>query len=348
MRRIWLVGSLLLPLAAAANPVLLQVLSEFQTAPDSLERIELFPYSGISSFPYPLGGTQVITNAGTAVINPGVQFDNESSYVVINRTNTTGTFALGDIADSIALEGPTITGSLTYPGNPWRNHLRAFAPPAGMSSAIHKWREIVLPDTYYVFTWYLDSTPTFGARNDDNGGGVYGMVRDEDSTALAGATVTLAGPRGAFVATTSSGPPSPHPRGYYDQKPTGPGRFQMTVTLAHYRPWTMAESLELGVNELRQIDVVLAPDSVGIAERPEAAGFLQAGWREGRLVVFAPEPGPAVVNIFTGDGRRNRSERMLLRRGANPLAVVPTPAPGVYFVSVRSGAAAVRSKVVVY
>lgn len=348
MRWTMLAGSLLLPLLAAANPVLLQVMSELQVAPDSQERIELFPYSGVSSFPYPLGGTTIRTNAGTAVINQGVQFDNESSYVVIDRSNTTGVFSLDDEADSIALEGPWGTGWLRYPGNPWRSNTRSLVPPVGMSSAVYHWREGIYPDLYDVYTWYLDSTPTFGAMNDDNAGGVFGTVMDDDSVGLAGATVTISGPNGAFTATTWSGPPWPFPRGRYDQKPTGPGRFWMTVTLPHYSPWSAAESLELGTNELRQIDVVLVPDSVGVEEQAAETRGPQVVWRKREVVVHASEPARAVVSMFGGDGRQVWREVVMLERGANRLAVMPRPATGVYLVSVRSASATVSRKLVIF
>lgn len=340
--------AVLLPLAATANPVMTVLFSEVQVAPDSLERIELFPYSGIGGFPYSLAGSRLVTRAGSAVVNSGVVFENESSYVVLDRSNLTGTFSLGDTGDLVrfVLNGEPETLSLVYPANPYRDPGRSLVPPAGMSSAVYQWWEGTYPDLYDVYTWYLDSTPTFGARNDDNAGGVFGTVMDDDSVGLAGATVTLSGPNGAFRMTTWSGYPWPYGLGYYFQKPTGPGRFQMSVTHPGYLPWAMPESLVLSTNELRQIDVVLSP--AGVEEQGEDVGALQAAWRGGRLVVNAPEPGRAEVSVFTSDGRLFWRRAAMLERGANALPAAPKPGAGVWFVSIRSPAAAVSRKVVVY
>ncbi|MEO0086389.1 MAG: hypothetical protein ABIK37_07150 [candidate division WOR-3 bacterium] len=350
MRWMMLLGSLLLPLVTAANPIMTVVFSEVQVAPDSLERLELHPYSWAHGFPYDLGGAQVITRAGTAVVNSGVVFENESSYVVLDRSNLTGTFSLGDTGDLVrfVLGHDLETLSVAYPGNPYRSHERSFVPPAGMSAAVYQWWEGVYPDLYDVYTWYLDSTPTFGAANDDNAGGVFGTVRDDDSVGLAGATVTLSGPNGAFQMTTWSGYPSPYGRGYYFQKPTGPGRFWMSVTLPDYLPWSLAESLELGANELRQIDVVLVPDTVGVEEQAARTQVLQVAWRKREIIVHAAEPARAAVGVFGSDGRLVWQNLVVLERGANALALVPKPPAGVYLVSVRSGAAAFGRKVVIF
>jgi len=117
-----------------ANPILERVyLSEFQTSPDSLERIELVPVLDPSRYPFEIGGAQIVTNAGTATIDSGVCFETPYSLVVVDSTNTTGTFSLGDDSDDIRLYVPcdndTLSFSVRYPANPHWNREGSWVPP---------------------------------------------------------------------------------------------------------------------------------------------------------------------------------------------------------------------------
>jgi hypothetical protein len=97
-----LVCLLSLAVISMANPVMPVILSEIQASPDSCEFIELHVYNGSQ---FDLSGATLTTNVGTAVVDSGVYLSLDG-YVVLDSTNTSGTFSLGDTADSITLAIP--------------------------------------------------------------------------------------------------------------------------------------------------------------------------------------------------------------------------------------------------
>ncbi|MEO0115549.1 MAG: carboxypeptidase regulatory-like domain-containing protein [candidate division WOR-3 bacterium] len=202
-----------------ANPFIETLISEFQTAPDSLERIELHALP----FPYPvnLGGWTITTNAGTATINPGTILPYDG-YVTIDRTNTTGIFSLNDTLDTINLydnRGFWVDG-VTWPSLPagWRN---APTPPYGGSSAIYR------SNTYWIETnWYIDSTPTFDGPNDD-WSSISGRILNRSGQPIFNAYVRAYGPTGGCDAESDS-------LGNYTVAGLGEGKYRVTAEYYNY------------------------------------------------------------------------------------------------------------------
>jgi hypothetical protein len=319
---------------------------EFQTAPDSLERIELYPQLD-REFPFELGGAQIITNAGTAIIDSGVRFETETSLVVVDRSNTSGTFSLGDDSDYIRLYVPDVydTFRLRYPDNPHWTYEGSWAPPAGTSASLCVWGVWVPPgDLVDFYTWYVDETPTFGADNDDNQGGIWGHVLDQDSQPIVGATVRMASAYGTAAMQTEN--EWIFGRGYFEERPTGPGTFTVTAECPGYLPGAYPDPIVLAPNEVRQIAIML--DCVGIAEEAAGKANLVGLHQLGRMLVLtADRAGTAVVTVCDNLGRVRMSEEVAVVAGSKD---VPLPGlqSGVYFARCQFGERRLRTKLVLY
>ena len=148
-----LVAALLLVAAAVANPIVPTLINEIQVAPDSLERIELntrYWPGGYQDF----SGWQIITNAGTATVNNGVVATGPDDYVVLDQSNVTGTFSLGDAGDMIILKcAPNESVVVSYP-SPLCNLAQCWCPPAGMSVARLVYT-VTWPMPDIIYNWYL-------------------------------------------------------------------------------------------------------------------------------------------------------------------------------------------------
>jgi hypothetical protein len=329
---------IVLTAALSANPVIAVALSEIQTAPDSLERIELYSYAGKEVLD--LSGAELVTNAGTAVIDSGLVVYPESNYVVIDRTNTTGVFSLGDDSDYIRLSLPDHNYfELRYPANPWRNRSQSWAPPPGMSASIYQWWEWHNGEWWDVYTWYVDGTPTFGAPNDDTLGGITGYVYGDDSLPIVGATVRITAAQG--TAEVPSGL-----IGRFAQTPTGPGKFLVSAEYSGYLPYTYPETIGLPPNGARDINVYLQRPGA-VEELSRSATVPQLHQRGRTLVLDADRPGTALVNVYDNLGRVRMSEKVALAEGTNELAL-PKLRSGVYFVTAQRGTCRSTTKVVVW
>jgi hypothetical protein len=332
---------------AAANPIATVIVSEFQAAPDSLEFIELHPYSWPGSFPSELGGLCVVTNGGVAVVDSGVRFENESSYVVVNRSNTTGTFSLGDDSDYVrlCLTGSYDTLRLRYPANPYRQSELSWTPPPGTSASILQWWEWDPSGEWYdVYTWYIDKTPTPGTPNDDTLGGICGHVVDDRGLPVNGATVRITATQGTAEMTSGAG----HywPAGYFEQKPTGPGTFTVTADCPGYLPGAYPDTIVLAPNELREITVSL--DRVGMAENSADANQQVALRQRGRtLVLTADRPGTALASVYDNLGRVRMSENVRLVPGSNEVPLRGLSS-GVYFAGCVFRGKTLKQKLVLY
>jgi hypothetical protein len=348
----WRAAAFLIALASfvAANPVAEWYISEVQVAPDSLERVELHFYSG-SQCPVDLSGAHIITRAGTAVIDSGIVLDS-ANYVVIDRSNTSGTFSLADDSDCVRLVVPPDTWneqSVTYPGNPNRNSANSWRPSAGQSTCLHTWGEYWPPmfDWVDVSTWYVDSTPTFGLPNDDDEGGISGFIFDNAGQPLSEATVTISAAQGA--ARMASAIQYYWPAGYYEEIPTGPGVFFVTATKTGYLPGYYPDSIRLNTNERQDdIDIYLYP--LGLAEQAVAAGRVCPciSWCRDRLLIISDREGPACVRIVSEIGRVVWRQAVELRTGVNRLALNDRPTPGVYFATCKVAERTLRTKFVLF
>jgi len=328
--------------ALSANPVAIAVFSEIQTAPDSLERIEFHVYAGMWSFD--LSGAELVTNAGTAIIDSGLVIYpyRESNYVVIDRTNTTGVFSLGDGSDDVRLviHGDT-SFRVRYPGNPFKSRSQSWAPQPGTSASIYHWVE---GGVSHCYTWYIDETPTFGAPNDDTLGGITGHVYGDSSLPVDGATVGMTAVQGA--AEMPSGEAWGWPHGYFVQRPTGPGRFTVTASKTGYLPYAYPETIELAPNEGREVDIYLRRPGA-VEESPSTPIAVDLSQRGRSLVLNSDRPGIAGVRVYDNLGRVRASEKVALVMGENELAL-PSLGSGVYFANCRLGERTLKTKFVLY
>jgi hypothetical protein len=323
--------------------------SEFQVAPDSLERLELHVYSG--SAPVDLSGARIITRAGTAIIDSGIVLDS-SNYVVIDRSNTTGTFSLADDSDCVRLVIPPDTQypqTLTYPANPNRNAYGSWRPPSGLSCALTTWSEYWPPGFDYVDvqTWYVDSTPTFGLPNDDNEGGISGFIYDQSGQPLPEADVDMSASQG--TAHMSSAIHWYWPAGYYEEVPTGPGVFFVSAQKQGYLPGCYPDSVRLNTNERRSdINIYLYP--LGLVDRAVTAGRALPGifWYANRLLVISKNGGAARLTLSDELGRTVWNRTAVLRPGVNRLALDRRPGSGVYFARLLAREEQLAAKLVIY
>jgi hypothetical protein len=333
---------IVLTAALSANPVIPVALSEIQTAPDSLERIELYSYAGKEVLD--LSGAELVTNAGTAVIDSGLVVYPESNYVVIDRTNTTGVFSLGDDSDYIRLSLPDHNYfELRYPANPFRNRSGSWAPPSGASASIFQWWEWQDGLWWDEYTWYVDGTPTFGTPNDDTLGGITGFVYGDDST-INGATVRITSAQGA--AEMPSGRIWPWPPGYFALTPTGMGRFVVTVDCPGYLPYEYPDTIGLPPNGGREINIYLQRPGA-VDERTGNAAVVDLHQRGRTLALNTDRAGIGVVTVYDNLGRVRMSEKVALVSGSNELAL-PSLRSGVYFANCRFGERTLNTKFVLY
>ncbi|MBM3332532.1 carboxypeptidase regulatory-like domain-containing protein [candidate division WOR-3 bacterium] len=308
---------------SVANPVVEYFLSEIQVAPDSLERIELHMYSDARSYPVDLSGWHVTTNAGFATIDSGTALQNSTDFAIISHENVSGSFSLGDDSDDVWLDDPVQGGGDHY----WYGRY-GWTPPAGTSVSIYTHWEGVWPYEYLVGDWYLDSTPTFGAPNDDRQGGITGRVLDRFGQPLENCWVQLQNAHGnGGVACDSTG--------RYVMSPLGPGTYEVSARSdSTYLPAYYPESVSIGVNGwMDSINMTMYPagvTEVGRREMPQ--GPLRQRGRT--LVLNSDRPGTTLVSVYDDLGRLRMSERVALVVGQNELAL-PSLSRGVYFALVQ-------------
>lgn len=327
--------------ASAANPVMVTFVNEIQVAPDSLERIEIHPHNWMSGYPIDLSGWQIVTAAGTATVNDSLVCASESSYVVLDRSNTTGTFSLGDEQDSVTfLDGyGHCEWTIVYPPqwSDWGPY-RFWRPPAGMSSSMFYSVYYEWPDLIENFGCYLDSTPTFGTENDDTLGGIAGRVLDDHGYPLPDCWVLVESEYGSIYTRCDS-------VGRYSSRPLGPASY---IVSAHgdstWLPTKYPDSVRIEPNQLRDsINLTMYP--VGIAETHAARLPAPAIHQQGRNLVVAGN-GPADITLFDLSGR----EKAILCAGVLPgehRVALPRLAPGVYFARANVAGNRITTKVVI-
>ena len=327
--------------AAAANPVMVTFVNEIQVAPDSLERIEIHPHNWMSGYPIDLSGWQIVTAAGTATVNDSVVCANESSYVVLDRSNTTGTFSLGDEQDSVTfLDGyGHCEWAIVYPPqwSSWEPD-RLWRPPVGMSSSMYYSVYYEWPDLVESFGCYLDSTPTFGAENDDTLGGIAGRVLDDHGYPLPNCWVLVESEYGSIYTRCDS-------VGRYCIRPLGPASY---IVSAHgdstWLPTYYPDSVYVAPNQLRDsINLTMYP--VGIAEvrpvRPPVPTIRQRG-----SILFIAGDGPADITLFDLSGRKEAILYEGVLNGEHRVAL-PRLVPGVYFARANVAGNRITTKVVI-
>jgi hypothetical protein len=195
----------------SANPIMIEVINEFQVAPYDSERVELRYLQSAASDTaftgmFDLFNAEVGTPAGVAYVDTNILLAG-MGQTVLDRSVLTGVFELPEDTGYVAVQGAELLlDSIFYPGHAttWRC---APAPPSCYSAAKFHCYAYIWDDYYLIFDWYIDSTPTFGAPNDDYPGClVSGYVYDIYNQPLAEACITA-----LFVeASFSIFPPLPY------------------------------------------------------------------------------------------------------------------------------------------
>jgi hypothetical protein len=257
-----------------------------------------------------------------------------TDFVVIGHENTTGIFSLGDSADSIELAGLGHDTDVYDGGSGW-------APPAGMSATVYAHWEGIWPDEYVVCQWYLDSTPTFGAPNDDRYGGIAGRVLDRFGRPLRWCLAWFRNETGCAYACCDA-------TGRYIMSPLGPGTYQVSAQSdSTYLPAYYPDSVPIGVNGWRDsVSITMYP--VGVAEGQRGATRQDFLRQRGRtLVLTADRPGTALVTVHDNLGRVRMSESVSLVPGSNEVPLRGLSS-GVYFAGCRFRERNLAQKLVLY
>ncbi len=185
--------------ALHTNPIVIEVINEFQVAPYDSERVEL-RYLQSSALDtvfteiFDLYNTEVVTPVGVAYVDTDLCISGVGQ-TVIDRSVLTGIFELLDDTGFVGVEYPG--DSLFYPGHA-TTAFCAPVPPLNWSAAkFHCFAYDTLYYEYYLISdWYLDSTPTFGAPNDDYPGcQISGYVYENNYQPLCSARVTVTIPQ---------------------------------------------------------------------------------------------------------------------------------------------------------
>jgi hypothetical protein len=203
---------LLVAFTLHANPIIIEVINEFQVSPYDSERVELryvqsSAWDTLFGVSFDLYNMEVLTPVGLAYVDTSM-FLTGMGQVVIDHSVVTGVFELPDDTGYVAvLSFGQFSDSISYPGHA-TEWCSAPAPPIYYSAAkfhcyVYLWNEYML-----ISDWYIDSTPTFGAPNDDYPGcRVSGSVYDNDNQPLSDARVTAA----VMDQEISIFPPLPYP-----------------------------------------------------------------------------------------------------------------------------------------
>ena len=178
----------------SANPIWVRVINEFQVSPDYQEKLELRllyseSFDTLQCYDDSVSLLDMIveTPAGSAYVDTNIMFHfNEPT--VLDRSMMSGYFDMPDYGATVWLYHYFwYLDSIKYPGQQPN-------PPAYWSASrfyCFGYDSTWYPPWFFIDDWYLDSTPTFGAPNDDYPGCVVaGHVYDHLGQPLEACIVT--------------------------------------------------------------------------------------------------------------------------------------------------------------
>ena len=294
----------LVPLAFA-NPVVVTLVNEFGFDSLGLGWMELHAEPG--SDPGDLTGWQILTNTSACTLACVLGQD---AFLVVDSASLAGgeygrgSFRLDPAGDCIRLapdsaHGYVPTDSVTFPVPGWR--AGAPMPPALGSAA-----RLNVAGAEQVITWYLDSTPTIAADNDDYSS-VAGTVNWAASRDFDRVEIVVSGPLGGSFSVVLARMQS------YLAEGLSAGRYAIT---AHGQPGNVVisypDSVDVGYSTVRT-GVNIDFDPEGVAETmSDERGMMSAG---PTVVSGSSVRSLASTVVFDAMGRR-----------------VLAPKPGVYFV----------------
>ena len=295
------------PCVVLGNPIFYEIINEFQVSgstPDCIEfRFLASPaidtvYTGM----LPLLNTLIITPAGTSFIDTNIYL-NGAECLAINGSFLNGPFWLPyDVGYAkVYCDSVSVEDSLYYPGHATMYPQHAPTPPADCSAAkyfafVYDSLSWYHPWYWLLRDWYVDSTPTFGAPNDDYPGCIVsGHVYDVNLQPLAGAHVTatidewfgiIHNPQGHYKCRTTYTATD----GSFLFDSLLPYNYYIDVSADSYLPDTQYTDILCCTDPLNNLVFNLA---VGIGEHWTNISF-------GGLSVF-PNPFRRTINVVTDD-----------------------------------------------
>jgi hypothetical protein len=175
-----------------ANPIIRHVINELQVAPFDSQRVELHYFEReaadtIYGDTIPLINTPFLTPAGSSYVDTNIYFAVDS-YVVIDQSVLSGSFVLPYDSGYISTyHDYWYLDSVVYPDD---------VPGPPYNASVARFHCFCYDSTWYppwklIDDWYIDSTPTFGHKNDEYPGCIItGHVYDYVGSPLSDAQVT--------------------------------------------------------------------------------------------------------------------------------------------------------------
>jgi len=348
MRSVKYMFMLLVASSLMANPVFETFLNEIKTGPGSSEWLELHQAPEPMYFG-DIGGWSIVTHEGTAIVNSDNILD--TFYLVIDESNTSGTFSLNDVADTLKLYDEygqllewVIWGDVAWDGIGMLGPSSFPTPPADVSasrfnsmgpSCAMGWMD------QYI-TWYFDLTPTPGEANDGTGS-IEGSVYDPDGNLLDGVLVTADGPMGYQSWITCW--EGIH-WGMYWLLGLGEGNYWVTAYHPAYGTISPPDSVYVSEGETITLDFHFSPGAV--SERiKEAQGTPHLNVAAGGAVVNLEEGKYISLKLIDVSGRiMERVFTGYLDQGTHYFKI-STSTSGVYFLELRTRNKKVVEKIIV-
>ncbi|MBS4015640.1 MAG: T9SS type A sorting domain-containing protein [Candidatus Latescibacteria bacterium] len=315
-----------------SNPVFVSFINEIQTLPLSEQRIEIHntPAFGGST---DLSGYWIKTRAGIANINPGIVLQ-YNGFVTIDSTNTTGIFYINPDADTVEIytNYDWLIQSVIFPGQPvgWN---KAPAPPYGGSISLY--RSPYYSNMYWDrINWYIDSTPTFNATN-DNWSSISGSVYNLQGQPIAGLFIEAKGLDGVMCGLSDS-------IGHFHIPGLGFGKYWLTVwTHNNVLIGNYPDSVYLGYSEHISITIYLPYG--GIEQNPNvtldnSSVLIPNPFRQNSLISLAlPYANTVSVRIYDSKGSLvTRLLEQKLGAGRHQVGLNKRLMPGVYFLDIKT------------
>lgn len=321
-----------------SNPIIQTFINEFQTAPDSLERIELHavpPYGQVD-----LGGWTITTRAGTATINPGTILP-LYGYATIDRTNTAGIFSLDETQDTIYLytnHGWRID-EVRWPSLPVGNY-NSPAPPYDGSSS--RYRPPYEP--WEPINWYIDSTPTFDEPNDD-WSSISGRVLNQYNQPLIGFGVYARGFYGRSAGKADS-------LGDYTVAGLGEGNYWLFGYDSLGQRVNYPESVFVGYNQhITGIHIIVPDNGMERTDPLVDIGTLLSIpnpiLSNSTIYLNLPNKTKVVMKVFDAGG--NLLQTLMnqnLKAGKHKISLEPNLPPSIYFLNISIGKQRVNKKII--
>lgn len=321
----------------AANPYVETFLSEVGVDP-AHQFVEL--HCAPQSQSLDLSGWQIVTSTSACTLTCELGY---GEFLVVDSAALAegyvghGTIHLNPLGDSVMLvtdSGP-IADCVYYPRYPTGRD-RAPLPPSTGGVAFWNYDDA----EGQSMNWYVDSTPTPGAANDDYSV-IAGSLTGTGGITLDYAYVAVAGQNGHLscglydtsfvIAGLGAGTYQVSAGGYYN------GQFYSTV---------YPDSVTAGYSETLRLDIIIP--LTGVAEIPSVplAHLMRVS---GRILLLSGDgTTPVNVQLYNQVGSRVNAFHLGPIKGERRIELPATLAPGVYFATAQKGAYRTTVKVVTW